>query len=266
MAELGKSFVLPEPRLDVFDNFPGWDKATALLKQLIRENKFKNAADVGGGANPLLDEAFIKENGIDYALLDVSQVELNKAPAYYRKIQVDMTATSEEFSKRVGGRQFDLIFSHMFLEHISDPLVTHRNIYAALRPGGLAVHFYPTPHNLPMTINRLLPEWFTGALLSIAQPTRDRSGKERKFPAFYAMCGHPTKALHAKFRGLGFEVVRHTSYIGHDYYLLIPVLREIEHGLRAILLKAGIPITGDSLLILQKPMHSKATAFEMNQG
>jgi SAM-dependent methyltransferase len=252
MADRIKSFPLPEPRLDVIDNFPCWQKATALLKQKVLENNFKKVADIGGGANPLIDGEFIREQGIDYTLLDISQVELDKAPDYYRKIQTDMTSSPEEFHAHVAKDQFNLVFSHMFIEHVRDPLRMHRNIHAALKPGGLAIHFFPTPYNLPLAANRLLPEWFTGALVSFFQPERDRNGSQVKFPAFYAMCGPPTKALHAQFRKLGFDVIQHTGYIGHDYYQRLPVVRNIERGLRPILLKAGIPLTSDAILILQK--------------
>lgn len=254
MSDKLESIPLPEPQLDLIENFPAWEKATDLLKQQILSNNFKKVADVGGGANPLLDYEFIRGNNIDYALLDISEVELSKAPAYYRKIKVDMTTPPKAFSKCVGVEQFDLIFSHMFLEHAKDPLAMHRNIHSILRPGGVAIHIYPTPNNLPLTINRLLPEQITSALVSFAQPLRDRDGSQVKFPAFYAMCGHPTEGLHSKFRDLGFNVVRHTSYIGHDYYRRFPVIRNIERSLRPILLKAKIPLAGNSLLVLQKQL------------
>jgi len=34
----------------------------------------------------------------------------------------------------------------------------------------LVVHFFPSPNNLPLTINRLFPEYLTRALVRIAQP------------------------------------------------------------------------------------------------
>jgi SAM-dependent methyltransferase len=254
MAQRIKSVPLPEPQLDIIGNFPGWEKATALLKKAILENGFKTVADIGGGANPLLDGEFIREQDIDYTLLDISQVELDKAPDYYRKVRVNMMASPDEFRVNAGENRFDLIFSHMFLEHVSNPRLTHGNIHTALKPGGLAIHFYPTPTNLPLAVNWLLPEWLTSALVSVAQPTRDRKGNQVKFPAFYAMCGPPTKALHAKFRELGFDVIQHTGYIGHEYYIRFPIVRDIEQSLRPVLLKARIPLTSDALLILQKQL------------
>jgi SAM-dependent methyltransferase len=249
-----RSLTLAEqgPRLDVFENFPCWESGSVLLKQQITTLRLKNVADIGGGANPLLDHAFIEESGVDYSLLDISKAELDRAPAYYKKIQVDVAAPEGYFLRRVGEEQFDLVFSHMFLEHVPNPLRVHRNIYASLKPGGLAIHFFASSNNLPLTMNRLLPGWVTDILTRVAQPNRDLIGYEKKFPAYYAMCGAPSKALNSKYREIGFDVLRHTGFIGHDYYKRVPILREIERGLRPILLATGIPLISDSLLILRK--------------
>ena len=241
------------PSLDLSENFPGWEKASVFLQQLIVQDGLRKVADIGGGATPLLSQEFTREQQIDYTLLDISQAELDKAPAYYNKVQVDLTAPTSRFVEKMGNRRFDLVFSHMFLEHVQDPLAVHRNIDAVLRPGGLAVHINPTANNLPLTINRLLPEKMTRRLLSIIQPHRHQSGTAAKFPAYYALCGPPNKEMHEQFEKLGFDVLRHTGYIGHDYYRRIPVIGEIERALRPVLLKARIPLTMYSLLVLQKP-------------
>jgi SAM-dependent methyltransferase len=241
-------------RLDVFENFPRGDGERGILAfQLgIANGPLRCIADIGGGANPLLDDALIRENGIEYTMLDISQVELEKAPAHYRKIQVDVTAPLEEFCARVGREEFDLVCSRDFLEHVRDPLRVHQNVYAALKPGGLAVHFYPSPNCLPLFLNRLLPERLSHLLLRIAQPRRDLDGYQRKFPAYYAMCGPPSESLHVKYRKLGFDVIRHTGFIGHDYYERLPVARQVESALRPALCKAGIPLISRTILVLRK--------------
>jgi SAM-dependent methyltransferase len=240
-----------QPQLDVIDNYP---ETAEFVKHEIRSMGAKSVADVGGGANPALDAEFVQQHGIDYVLLDISQDELDKAPSYFRKIQVDLTGTFEEFSARVGEGKFDIVFSHFFLEHVKDPMAVHRNIYSALKPGGLAIHFFPTPNNIPLAANRLLSDKIGEFLISIADPKRDLKGTDRKFPAFYAMCGNPSKGLHAKFRRVGFDVIRHTGYIGHGYYDQFGLLRRLERALRPILLRAKIPITADALLVMQKPL------------
>jgi SAM-dependent methyltransferase len=239
-------------KLDVIHHFPGWDKAPTFLQNEILSRALHSVADLGGGANPMLGEEFVAQNGIDYTVLDISAAELAKAPAYCRKIQVDITAPESEFKCKVGENRFDLVFSHMFLEHVRSPLIAHRNIYSALKPGGVAIHLFPSANNLPLAVNRLIPDGLTQAIVRIMQPHRDLSGVQGKFPAYYAMCGSPTRRMHRKFEALGYKVVRHTGFIGHAYYRRLPLLRKLEARMRPVLAKAGIPMTGAMLLILQK--------------
>jgi SAM-dependent methyltransferase len=249
MLDRDQPHTLPQPQLDVIDNCP---VISEFLKKEIGTMGAKSVADVGGGANPTLDSDFVQQHKIDYVVLDISQTELDKAPTYCRKILVDLTGPPKDFSTCVGEAKFDIVFSYFFLEHVREPLAVHRNIHAALKPGGLAIHFFPTPNNIPLVANRLLSAKLSEFLVSIAQPTRDRKGTQGKFPAFYAMCGNPSRGSHAKFRQLGFDVIRHTGYIGHGYYDRFGLLRRFERALRPILLKAKIPLTSDALLVLRK--------------
>jgi SAM-dependent methyltransferase len=240
------------PKLDLIDKFPGWQRAPAFLESEISRRRLGCVADLGGGANPLLSESFVKAQQLKYCVMDISSEELSKAPDYCDKIQIDITAPLNEFCSKVGRDRFDLVFSHMFLEHIRTPEQAHRNIHAMLRPGGIAVHFYPCTNNLPLALNRLIPEALSTQLLRIAQPWRDLSGVQGKFPAYYAMCGNPSKALHARFDNMGYTVIQHTGYIGHGYYSRFPMLREMELTLRRVLLRARLGLTSAVLLILQK--------------
>lgn len=240
--------------LEVFDAFPGKEgqRSSFILELGKRAGSFKRIADIGGGANPLFDSSQIQRNAIEYFVLDVSEGELQKAPGCYQKILVDATAPLDEFCARVGRDRFDLVFSHDFLEHVRDPFRVHENIHSVLRPNGLAIHFYPSPRCLPLIVNRYFPEKLTRTLLRIAQPKRDVDGRAGKFPAFYRNCGAPSVALRRWYKQLGFGVVRHTGFIGHDYYARFPILRELEGYLRPILCKAGIPMISRTILILQK--------------
>ncbi len=122
------------------------------------------------------------------------------------------------FREQIADQKFDLIFSHMLLEHLENPLQAHRNFYDALKPGGRCVHIYPSPNNLPLALNRLLPEAIAARLIKIAQPTRELASARPKFKAYYRMCGAPGAALSAAFEAIGYTVIRHTGYIGHTYY------------------------------------------------
>ncbi len=240
--------------LDVIDNFPSYERAGPLLRQIITEHSYKVVADVGGGANPVLDHEFIVANKIQYCLIDKSVAELKKANAVFEKIHADVTASSEVFQEQIGERKFDLIFSHMLLEHLENPLRAHRNFYDALNPGGRCVHVYPSPNNLPLALNRFLPDAITTLLVRIAQPLRDMEGSQRKFKAYYRMCGAPNPLLSAKFEAIGYTVHRHTGYIGHPYYERFKPAAALEKQLRKVLHRFQVPLITGCLLVLKKPL------------
>jgi SAM-dependent methyltransferase len=242
------------PTLDLIDNFPAYEKAAIYLKKIITERNLKTIADIGGGANPLLDDKFVADRNIQYFLIDKSASELNKASALYNKIEADAISDTAVFQKQLAGKKFDLIFSHMFLEHLEDPMQAHRNFYDALNPGGLCVHVYPSPNNLPLMFNRLLPETVSAWLLKTAQPFRDLQGSQRKFKAYYRMCGAPSAALSAAFVAMGYAVRQHTGYIGHTYYLRFKPAAFLEEKIRRLIHKLQLPLTSGCLLVLEKPV------------
>jgi SAM-dependent methyltransferase len=234
------------------EEFPGWQRAPAYLEPFIVADSLRAVADIGGGANPLLSQEFVQKHGLDYCVLDVSAAELAKAPPWCRTLEVDITAPDAEFDARTQGLRFDLVFSNMLMEHLRDGRQAHRNIHRMLRPGGLSIHFFPVPNNLPLRVNKWAPERLSLALLRLAQPTRDLKGLHGKFPAYYDLCGNPGPRLTAVFKSLGYEVVEHTGYIGHDYYARLPVLRELEHLARRLLLWLQVPMTSFVLIALRK--------------
>jgi SAM-dependent methyltransferase len=237
--------------LENSDNFPGWGRASAYLQKIILDRQITKIADLGGGANPLLDDEFIRRNGIDYYLIDISKDELEKANPSYRKIQLDITSRDEILEVQLCGR-FELVFSHMFLEHIADPQRAHSNIHKMLASGGLSIHFYPSPNNLPLLMNRLMPERLSGFLLKLAQPWRHLHTTEQKFKAYYRRCGAPSMKLRRFYDGIGFKVLRHTGYVGHEYYDQLAVVARGERALRKAILRFGLPLTAKNLLVLQK--------------
>lgn len=232
------------------DEYPGAARATELLEGLILADGLKSAVDIGGGANPLISAEFASRNLDSYSLFDISEAELAKATGYSRKTQVDMTDPA--FAGRVAPDQFDLAFSHMFLEHVDDPVQVHRNIHHCLKSGGYSIHFYPSPNNLPLLINRIVPASWSHLMVKIAQPERDLDGSQGKFKAYYRLSGDPSADLGGFFGDLGFDVVKHVGYVGHFYYDRFPLLRKIERSIRPALIKARIPLTSLMFLVLQK--------------
>ena len=235
------------------EEFPGWDRAPKFLGDLILASGARTVADIGGGANPMLPAEFVAEHVREYALVDISKDELEKAPSVYTsRIQADLGADNDSFVARFDGRRYDLVFSHMFLEHIVDPDKVHRNLYSILNDGGLAVHMMPSHYNFPLMLNYLLPERVSHALVKVAQPNRDLAGSVGKFPAYYRMCGVPDRKSRALLKSIGYEVLTHSSFVGHDYYARVPLLSRLERGFRNVAVRLGLPLAGAILLVLSK--------------
>jgi SAM-dependent methyltransferase len=240
-------------KYEPLDKFPGWDRANDFLKSIIVEQKRKVVGDIGGGRMPRVDLDFVRKNKIDYHLIDISAQELSQADAGYHKIQMDVACDDASFAAMGLRTDFDLLYSHMLLEHLLDPMQAHRNFFKMLRPGGLSVHMFPSRNNFPLFVNGLIPEAVSSRLLKILQPHRDTAGQEGKFKAYYRHCGAPTATLRKRYEDIGFEVMHHTSYVGHEYYDRIPPLAAIERQLRKVIVKAELPIITANLLILRKP-------------
>jgi SAM-dependent methyltransferase len=234
--------------------FPGWDKAGDFIKGVIKSNGFKVIGDIGGGRLPRVGLDFIQQHGLSYNLFDIAADELAQADNAYQKIVMDVACNDSVFNSLNVRTDFDMIYSHMLLEHLTDPLQAHRNIFRMLRPGGLSVHMFPSRNNFPLFINGFIPESVSHKLLKIVQPHRNTTGQEGKFKAYYKLCGAPNDAHRRLYESIGFEVVKHTSFVGHDYYKRVPPLAAAERGMRKLIIKAGLPLINATLLILRKSL------------
>lgn len=200
-----------------------WDEYVRLVERQIVEHGSVKVCEVGGGANPQLTPQFVSAHGLEYTILDISEQELKKAPESYTKLIGDIAAKDNRI---VGG--FDLIFTKMLAEHVQDGRKMHQNIHALLRPGGVAVHFFPTLYAPPFLVNKLIPGNFAEILLDIVSP-RDHY-QFGKFRAYYDWCFGPTKPLLNMLEGLGFEIVEFRAFYGHDgYYRRLPLIGKIHH-------------------------------------
>lgn len=224
-----------------------WEGFDPFLTELINGNHIKKICDIGGGANPVLNEEYITERSIEYSLLDISEHELNKAPKNYNKILADISSPNFESDKK-----FDLVFSKMLAEHISDAEQFHKNVLKCLAHDGLAVHFFPTLYTLPFLANYIFPEHFSSILLNIFAP-RDRHQHE-KFPAYYRWCRGPTRKQIQRFVSLGYEVVEYRGFFGHSgYYNKIKILQKIHNIKTNYLLRHPNPIfTSYAYIVLKK--------------
>ena len=215
------------------------------LTDLIRSRNAQDVCDVGGGAHPLLKPESLS---INFAVLDISETELSKAPAGYTKIVADISAQNFQCDRR-----FDVVFTKFLAEHVRDGEQFHRNVFSMLKPGGFATHLFPTLYALPFFANRLLPENVGRLALKLFFPGRIY-GNEGKFPAYYRWCCGPTSAQISRLERIGFRVIRYTGYFGHPYYKRVPGLRTLERAKSEWLLRHPIPVLASyASMLLQKP-------------
>src|SRR5512145_3272087 len=127
-----------------------WSNYSAFITALVETFASKRVCDVGGGANPVLPLEFIARHRIEYTLLDISAEELAKAPQGYRKIVQDIEA--ENLPRK---EEFDFLVTKMMAEHIHNGRRFHKNVFDLLKPGGIAVHYFPTLYALPFIVNKI---------------------------------------------------------------------------------------------------------------
>ncbi len=222
---------------------------TGVVEDVVVTHGLRAVCDVGGGANPVLSPDFIRARALDYTLLDVSRAELDKAPEDYTKVCADICRPQPDLAGH-----FDLVFSRMLVEHVPDAAALHANILAMLRPGGYALHFFPTLYALPFLLNRWAPEQYTDRLLQRVFPGREKSGRCAKFPAYYDWCYGPLPRQYERFQGLGFDVVEYRGYFGHAaYYDKLGPLRALHRMKTEYLIRRPHPrLTSYALVLLRK--------------
>lgn len=221
-----------------------------VVRCLARQEGVSRICDVGGGANPALPLDFVRDNDLDYVVLDISDTELAKTPPGYRTAQADVASPAFRSSE-----VYDLVLTSWVAEHVREPREFHSNILAMLADGGYAVHLFPTLYALPFVVNRLLPDRVTEAVLGRVHPSRKPSSRVAKFPAFYRWCRGPRRSQQQRFEELGFQVEEYTGYFGHSYYKGIRPLNALEQFLASALVSRPMPwLTSYAVVLLQKPL------------
>lgn len=221
-----------------------WKNIENFLYQIIKDNNFTKIAEIGGGAHPLFDEL---EDNLDFNVIDISSLEMNRAPSKYNKIVADICSSTLTIEDK-----FDMVFTKMLAEHIKEPIQMHLNIYKLLKNNGIAVHFFPTLFALPFILNKYIYTSFSRYLVTL-MTSRDLEFKP-KFAAYYRWCFGPLKSLSRRYENLGFEVLHYIGLFGHEqYYHRIPMLRKIDNILSDVLIQHPCPyLTSFAILVLQK--------------
>ena len=230
-----------------------WHDTRGFIENLIRERKVRRILELGAGANPVFPMEFVRQNGLDYTLLDISDVELAKAPQGYETICADIADPDVCLTGC-----FDMVFSCMLAEHVKDGEIFHRNVFRLLGPGGVAFHFFPALYALPFVVNRLLPEFIAEGMLHWLQSGRNSDGRHRKFPAYYSWCRGPVSSQIRRFGRLGFSVEKYIGFYGHaSYYEKLPVIKNLHSAFSRWLVKHPVPwLCSFSYVVLVKPVET----------
>ena len=234
------------PRYRVWTSL--WADYPERAQALARDPSVTRVCELGGGANPLIPLELIAERGLDHEVADLAPAELAKAPEGYRTVLAD--ATAPEFAAR---GPFDLIVTAFLAEHIPDPRAFHSVVHAALRPGGLAFHVFPTLYEPTFVANRLVPERITEPLLRRIQRGREPEGDHAKFPAYYRWCRGPTRRQIQRFERAGFEVLEYDGYFGHGYFDRFWFLDRPEQAFSRALTRHPVPaLTSYATVMLRR--------------
>lgn len=215
------------------------------VRELIRDYQPRSICEIGGGRSPLFGPKAVAELGADYTILDISEEELGLAPAGLRTLCGDICDP-----EIVGdGSRFDFMFSSMVAEHVRDGDLMHRNIYAMLKPGGVAFHYFPTVFYPVFAANRVMPQRLSAwALRRFA----DRASP--KFPARYSKCLGPTDSMHSYLTRVGYEVVEYRPFYGSVYFEFMPGVRQIERSIARWAAHRRNPwLTSFAYLVVRKP-------------
>jgi SAM-dependent methyltransferase len=226
-----------------------WQGYDDLVVELARREDATAVAELGGGANPLVADPEKWGFALHRAVIDISAEELAKADADVETRVADLCQPISE-----GHNSYDLVFSKMLCEHIPNARAFHENCFKLLRPGGLAIHFFPTLFATPFVINRLMPEQFARSVLRKVQPGRIDDPKLEKFPAYYRWCTGPTRRAMRRYESVGFQVETWNAAFGHTYYVVAPPLNAVERAKSRFLTAHPVPfLTSFAAVVLRKP-------------
>jgi SAM-dependent methyltransferase len=191
--------------------------------------------ELGGGARPAIESEFVQSYELDYLVVDISEPELRKAPDGYATLVGDVS--SPEFAAGEHAGRYDLVFSRVLAEHVRDARRFHQNVHRLLRPGGIAMHFFPTFWWPPFVVNRLLPESIAEPILLRIEPWREKSGRAGKFPAYYRWCRGPTAGQVRRLRSAGFAVDHCVAYFGESTHAPGRLLQQCNAAWTALMMR-----------------------------
>jgi len=234
---------------------PRRDEFQPFVENLIQTLGAGAACEVGGGRTPMLSHEFVSRHRIRYLVIDISAEELERAPADVETQVDDISDPSFRPPE-----QFDLVFTRWVLEHVRAPARFHAGVARLLRPGGHAVHLFPTLYAMPFTVNRVLPERVSVRLLRATGWAKREQGK---FRTYYRWCRGPSGLQIRRFERLGFAVEEYVGFFGHRYFRKVPPIQRMEDRLaRSLAARRITALTSYAWVLLRKDALHAGPALE----
>lgn len=177
-ARLSRHFDQCLPALYSVDG--NYEFRTGYALALLRTRNNPVIYDVGGGKNPYLTADVKQQLNATVVGLDISQQELDLAPAntYDRVVCADLMLYT-------GKHDADFVICQTLLEHVRDVPQAFRALAGMLKPGGMLLVFVPSRNAVFARLNLLLPESLKRRILfSIFPQTR----RDQGFTSYYDHC------------------------------------------------------------------------------
>lgn len=205
-----------------------WDYYDATIIALARRYGLTELCEIGGGRDPGFQPGNPALGGLSLTVNDIDQLELDFAPNGLKKARFDIAGDLSEADARPGS--FDLMFSRMVFEHVDGVERAWSNIHTLLRPGGIALAFFPTLYAPVFTLNHMIPESLSRKIVHALFPNRRDGGGDPKFPALYDWCITNERKVLPMLRKAGFAEAHIQPFWGHGYFERMPVIREADHA------------------------------------
>jgi hypothetical protein len=215
----------------------------------VIEGGAKRICDVGGGAKPIVPMTQIEQRGLDYVVLDEAAEQLQRTPEGYRRVHASIL--DRDAIARIVREEgpFDAVISRWTAEHISDGKAFHERVFELIRPGGTAVHLFPTLYSFPFVVNRLLTPTIATAVLF-----RVCSGRHARFRPYYSWCRGPSPKQLRRLTELGYTIESYTGFFGHGFYRPVRPLHAAHRRVVDRLIEHPRPsLTSFALVVLGHP-------------
>jgi SAM-dependent methyltransferase len=208
-----------------------WHNYKPVIRGLAKQFAAKRLIEIGGGRDPLFDPAEIADLGVDMTISDIAPGELAVLPQGYSTACFDVAGDISGVRNLRG--TFDLAFSRMVFEHVSDGQRAWANLHELLAPGGVALAFVPTLYSVPFVLNWLLPDKLAAAIVKAIFRHRTDDA-DPVFPARYSWCVADNARMGSMLSAIGYREIVVQPFYGHGYYRYFPIVRDIHERFTGI--------------------------------